>query len=295
MPEVNAVTPASTPRGLDKEIIEVTASATIDANYRGRMVKANSGSSITLTLPNNLPVGFFIEWERYGSGALIFAAASGATLSSGSSYDRARVQYSKGEAHVIAQAANGIGAVWSLGGDVTDSGGLLPAGANTGTAGTGVTAAHYGDGINITAVLTITNAAMTVGNSANLATGALIYTLPAGACLITGAYMSVGISGVSTTTDTPDVGLGTVIGTGAVTTLDGTATFENILTGQTAGDTNGTATVKGAGPTAGAPLEIATAAAHTVHFNAADGWGANADASALVNGTVVLSYIRQAA
>lgn len=167
--------------------------------------------------------------------------------------------------------------------------------SNNGTVETGVTAVHYGDGVNVTAVLTLTNVALTVGNSASLGVGALLYTLPTGACMIRDAYMSVGISGVSTTNDTPDVGLGTVIASGVITTLDGTATFENIITGQTAADTNGTATVKGAGPTAGNPLEITTAGAHTVYLNAADGWGANADADGLLNGTVVISYIRQAA
>lgn len=178
---------------------------------------------------------------------------------------------------------------------LVDSEKKLQTNANNGTAGTNCTATHYGDGVNVTAVITITNAVITVGNSADLATGTLIYTLPAGACLINSAYMSVAIAGVSTTTDTPDVGLGTVIGTGAVATLDGTATFENIITGQTATDTNGTATVKAAGPTAGAPLEITTGGAHTVHFNAADGWGANADVAGTLNGTVVLKYSRLAA
>lgn len=167
--------------------------------------------------------------------------------------------------------------------------------SNNGTPEAGVTAVHYGDGVNVTAVLTLTDVAITVGNSASLGVGALLYTLPTGAAMIRDAYMSVGISGVTTTTDTPDVGLGTVIASGVITTLDGTATFENIITGQTATDTNGTATVKSAGPTAGNPLEITTGGAHTVYFNAADGWGANADASGLLNGTVVVSYVRQAA
>lgn len=176
-----------------------------------------------------------------------------------------------------------------------DSNKQLQTNANNGTANTNCTAVHYGDGINVTAVITITNAVITVGTSEDLATGTLIYTLPAGACLINSAYMSVAIAGVSTTNDTPDVGLGTVIGVGAVTTLDGTGTFENIITGQTAADTNGTATVKAAGPTAAAPLEITTAGAHTVHVNAADGWGANADQAGTLNGTVVINYTRLAA
>lgn len=164
---------------------------------------------------------------------------------------------------------------------------------NIGTVPAGVTVTHYGDGIYNTAILTITNVAITVGNSASLATGALIYTLPAGACIVTNAYMSVGISGVSTTTDTPDVGLGTTIGSGAVATLDLVgAAAENIITGQAANDTNGTAEVLGV---ADVGLVVATGGDHTVYFNAADAWGANADASGLINGTVTISYIRQAA
>ena len=178
---------------------------------------------------------------------------------------------------------------------LVDANKKLQTNASNGTMEAGVTAVHYGDGVNVTAVLTLTDVVITVGTSESLGVGALLYTLPAGACLIRDAYMSVAIAGVSATTDTPDVGLGTVIASGVVTTLDGTPTFENIITGQAAADTNGTATVKGAGPTAGDPLEITTAGAHTVHFNAADGWGANADQAGTLNGTVVLSYIRQAA
>jgi len=178
---------------------------------------------------------------------------------------------------------------------LVDASKQLQTNANNGTPETGVTAVHYDDGVNVTAVLTLTDVALTVGNSANLGVGALVYTLPAGACLIRDAFMSVAIAGVSTTTDTPDVGIGTVIASGVVITLDGTATFENIITGQAAADTNGTATVKSAGPTAGNPLEITTGGAHTVYCNAADGWGANADAVGTLNGTVVISYIRQAA
>jgi len=169
----------------------------------------------------------------------------------------------------------------------------LQTNANNGTPGTNVTAVHYGDGVNVTAVLTLTDVALTVGSSEALGVGALIYTLPAGACLIRDAYMSVDLDEVTTLDDTPEIGLGTVIASGAVSALNGTATFEDIITGQVAADTDGTPTVKGAGPTAGAPLEIATGDVHTVHLNMADTWGANADADGLLNGTVVISYIRQ--
>jgi hypothetical protein len=158
--------------------------------------------------------------------------------------------------------------------------------ANNGTAGTGTTALHYGDGVNVTAVLTLTNVALTVGSSENLAVGVLIYTLPAGDLTVEHALMSLAISGVSATGDTPDVGLGTTIGSGAVAVLGGTPAFENIITGQTAADTNGTATTADQA----SALSIATGGNHTVYFNAADGWGANADADGVVNGTVIIKY-----
>lgn len=160
-----------------------------------------------------------------------------------------------------------------------------------GTAGTGVTVLHHGDGVNATAVLTLTDIPLTVGASAALGVGNLIYTLPAGNITIHNSYMQVNISGVTVTNDTPDVGLGTVIASGVVSVLGGTATFENIQTGVTAGDTNGTDKIANSA----ASLNILTAGAHTVYLNWADTWGANTDASALVNGTVVLNYTYNAA
>jgi len=169
---------------------------------------------------------------------------------------------------------------------LVDASKYLQTNANNGTAATNVTAVHYGDGINVTAVLTVTNAAMTVGNSASLGTGVLIYTLPAGNITVHSSYMQLAIAGVSTTTDTPDVGLGTVIATGVVTVLGGTATFEDIQTGVAADDTNGTNEIAASA----AGLNVLTGGAHTIHFNAADAWAANADADATVNGSVVLRY-----
>lgn len=122
MPVVNDSSPPSTPRGLDKEIVEITAATTITANHRGRLLRVNSGSSVTLTLPNNLPAGFHFEWERAGAGALIFAAASGATLSGYSSLDRAAGQYARGQCEVTSQSAiHGLAAVWNLSGQVTNA------------------------------------------------------------------------------------------------------------------------------------------------------------------------------
>ena len=101
--------------------------------------------------------------------------------------------------------------------------------------------------------------------------------------------------GVTATTeqqaDTPDVGIGTVIGTGSVATLDGTPAFEDLLTGQTA-LADGTAEVMALGPTAAIPFVILSGAAHTVHFNVADTWAndTSTDLSADIAGTVTLAW-----
>jgi hypothetical protein len=163
---------------------------------------------------------------------------------------------------------------------------------NIGAAATGITAAEYGDGRNHQSVLTLATTLPAIAGGADLAVGKLLYTFPAGAIIVESAYMSVAITQAdgNITADTPDGGLGTVIGSGVVATLDGTATFENIITGQTFDDCDGTAEVKTAIPTAAVPLVIESAAAHTVHFNVADGWAASGDATAALTGTVILNW-----
>ena len=166
---------------------------------------------------------------------------------------------------------------------------------NVGTANTGVTAAEYGNGYMHTTVLTVSQVdALTTGDNAALADGYLLYTLPAGEIIINSAYMSMGMSATTEQiADTPDIGIGTVIGTGAVATLNTTGTFEDIITGQTAADADGTASVVTTIPTAAVPFVIATADAHTIHFNAADTWAddTSTDLSADIAGTVVLNWM----
>ena len=145
---------------------------------------------------------------------------------------------------------------------------------------------HVGDGVNMTVVATLTNVALTVGSSENLGVGVKILTLPAGNLFIRDAHFTVGFGSVTTTNDTPEIGLGTVIASGAVTVLGGTATFENIIEGAATADTNGTAKVSNDSR----GLAILTGGSHDVYCNMADGWGANADKDGLLNGTVVIRY-----
>jgi len=159
---------------------------------------------------------------------------------------------------------------------------------NVGTASTGVTAVEYGNAHAHKTVLTISTTLPAIAGGADLAVGKLLYTLPAGAIIIKGSYMSVSITQTEAhiTADTPDGGLGTTIASGEVATLDGTAAFENIMTGQTFNDCNGTAEVA----TVTTNLAIPAANDHTVYFNVADGWAASGDAAAVLAGTVILEW-----
>lgn len=176
---------------------------------------------------------------------------------------------------------------------VLDASKQLRTDANVGTAGTNVTAVEYGDGRSHVTVLTASNVALTIGDNANLALGAAVYTLPAGAQVIDYSYLSVAISAtdVANQSDTPEVGLGTTVGSGANATLGAVGTgAENIFEGTAAADCDGTATVATKLPTAGTPLIIASGDSHVVYLNLADGWADGTDQSATASGTIVLVW-----
>ncbi len=157
---------------------------------------------------------------------------------------------------------------------------------------TGLTVAEYGNEAFHKTVLTFD--AVAVGSAtgaASLGFGKLLYTLPAGACIVRSSKLNLALQGTGTVdADTPDVGLGTVIASGVVSVLSGTATFENIHTGQTFNDCDGTAEVHSALATSSPfALVIETADAHTLHLNIADGW-AGADALT-ATGTVTIEWV----
>jgi hypothetical protein len=165
--------------------------------------------------------------------------------------------------------------------------------ANVGTAATGVTAVEEGgDGSYHKTTLTVSSTLPAIAGGAALAVGKLLYTLPAGAHAVKVSYMSMALTAAdgNIDADTPDVGVGTVIASGAVAVLGGTATFENLITGQTATNCTGTATVKTIGPTAGTVLPIEAAGAHTIYFNVADTWAASGETACPISGTVVIEW-----
>lgn len=110
---------------------------------------------------------------------------------------------------------------------------------NVGTVTTAATttATEYGNAIEHLTVLTMT--AFAVGTSADnaaLAIGAKFYTWPSGFnILVESTAISGGVTAaISVTTDTPELGIGTVIASTATATLS-TTTWENLVDGGASG------------------------------------------------------------
>lgn len=149
---------------------------------------------------------------------------------------------------------------------------------------------EYGDSTYHKTVLSLKGALPAIAGGANLAVGRKIYTFPhKNIRILTSAFNNVAIQQTqgNIDADTPDVGLGTDIASGAVATLDGTATFENILTGQTFTDCDGETEIAIVGSTLALAKDTT---AYAVHFNVADGWAADGDEGALISGDVVLTW-----
>ena len=159
----------------------------------------------------------------------------------------------------------------------------------TGTVGTNVTATEYGDGKNHATKLTLAAVAITVGDNAALGVGSLIYTFPTGIIHLNSSNANLAMTTVEGVDDTPEMGLGTVIASGANATLGAVgATSENIAGPFVLADTNGTTGLMEQ-HTVGT-LIIAAADVHAVFLNFADTWANVSDASSTITGTVWLNW-----
>ena len=160
----------------------------------------------------------------------------------------------------------------------TQSIGALPA---------GVTAVEWGDQFRHVTVLTLSTTLPAIAGGAALGVGKLIYTFPLGDLVVHGTSMNVTLTAAdgNIDADTPDVGVGSVIASGAIATLT-TATFEDMITGQTATNCTGT----NIPATLGTVHPVADAAAHTAHLNVADTWAASGETDCPLAGTVVLTW-----
>jgi hypothetical protein len=91
----------------------VTSGATSD---QGRTVVMANTNAITLTLPNNAPIGFSCDVMQRDPGQVTMAAASGAILRNASNHTKTRTAWSIVSLKVLANS-NGTSAVWYLSGD----------------------------------------------------------------------------------------------------------------------------------------------------------------------------------
>ena len=181
------------------------------------------------------------------------------------------------------------------GGDLTGVG-TIKTTDNNGTLNAALTNASVdenGDGKHhVTTIILAADTMDPPTAAANEAHGTLLYTFPAGAHLHEVTYMSVALQGGGVVdADTPEVGIGSVIGAGAVAVLNGTPAFMDYITEQTAANCSGTATVAMTGATAGIGTGIslnATGDTKAVHLNYACNW-AGAD-TLTATGTIVLKW-----
>jgi hypothetical protein len=158
----------------------------------------------------------------------------------------------------------------------------------------GVKAAITGVGPQRCLVLTLQNFLIdAIAATADEAVGALLYTLPDGEIIVRGTHLNLELNGTEALNkdDTPELGVGTVIGTGAVAVLSGTPAFEDIITAQVMNDCEGTREVITiSNDTA---KVIATAGDRALYLNIADGW-AGADTGMKATGTIIIEFTHMA-
>lgn len=171
---------------------------------------------------------------------------------------------------------------------------------NLGTTPVGtVTIVEYGDGRNITTELTLTNFIVGAldGAAAAKGIGNIVYAFPAGQHFeLVSGLSSIVLTAAGTAVAT-DTGLGSVIASGVISILSGTATFEDRLTGQTINTAAGggaavsALTAATAGIGTGISLNIA-ASVKNVFLNSAGTWNADNTGNLTATGTVTLKWTK---
>lgn len=214
--------------------------------------------------------------------------------------DLGSASFSAGSATFISPAQLKARARYNLGlgPDATDVSGTLNA-----SIADYASVEEFFDGVMHTTKITLTDLpGFATDDSAALASGVLLYTLPSGAQIVTDAVIAGGLTVAGTpTTDTPEIGLGTTTGTGAAATLS--STMEDYIDGGAAGLIGGTATapnvaggaiVKGMLSTSHSGVYVAASGgkAKTVYLNVADSWAdlTPNDAPVTFTGTVTMRW-----
>ena len=160
-----------------------------------------------------------------------------------------------------------------------------------------VSVLEYSTGKDVVTVLTLTNfiVGALAGAAASLGVGNIVYSFPAGQHFeLVYGFSSVSLTCAGTAVNT-DTGLGSVIASGAVSVLSGTATFESRLTGQTIATASGGGAAASAllGATAGIGTGISlnvAASVKDVFVNSAGAWNANNTGNLTMSGVIVLKW-----
>ena len=155
---------------------------------------------------------------------------------------------------------------------------------------------EYSTGKDIVVFLTLTNFIVGSGfTAAALGVGNIVCALPAGVQFwqVCSSSLALTVAGTAVTTEV--LGLGTVVATGAVSVLSGTATFQNYQAGYTGGNTS-ISTVATNGPVAvtagfGTGIALQTAASiKNVFLNCAATWNTNNTGNLTATGTICIKY-----
>ena len=171
---------------------------------------------------------------------------------------------------------------------------------NKGTTPVGtVDIVEYGDGQDVTTVLTLTDFVIgaLAGAGAALGLGNIAYAYPAGQHLeLVSSFTDIVLTAAGTAVTT-DTGLGSVIASGAVSVLSGTTTFEDRLTGQAidTDPTGGAAVSALAAATAGIGTGISLNVAGSVKnvfLNSAGTWNVDNTGDLTATGTIILKWTK---
>lgn len=156
------------------------------------------------------------------------------------------------------------------------------------TASTGVTLATTYQTSYITK-FTIPSTVQAVASAA-LGFGIELCTLPIGAVVVTGANFDLSYVASGANAIAADIGIGTVVASGAISVLSGTATMEDCITGQTATVLNGTTPVAWEVNVVTAEIDVkdGTTTANTLFLNIAGTWNVTVDIT--YTGTVTVAW-----
>ncbi len=163
-----------------------------------------------------------------------------------------------------------------------------------------VTFNEYSTGADVVTVLTLTNFVVgaLAGAGAALGVGNIVYAFPASDqhLELVSSFDNISLTATGTAVTTK-LGLGSVIASGAVSVLSGTATFQDRLTGVNAATAagGGTAISSMAAATAGIGTGIAlnvAASVKNVFLNAAGTWNADNTGNLTANGRIFLKWTR---